>query len=627
MFQDVTNNSGINYTGASYGVAWGDYNDDGFTDLWVGNHGSSATLYQNNGDSTFTDVTLTAFGYQPQGDFHGAAWADFDNDGDLDLLQLVGADAGKSSLTDPEIANRLYVNDQGLFSDRAIELGLGYIGSRGRNPLWFDYDNDGWLDLLQGAGQRGDGQVPATIFRQDNATAPFVDLQSEIDLTPTRFGVLSDLTGDRTLELILLNPVTGISMYDSTTITDITDSLLTAEYKGKDFISEDFNGDLLPDLYLTRRGLSTSAFVAPDSNTLNLQLNVEAAEQGITFKTEGTITLDLWSFGFAGEEIDPDQIYIGESALTPEDLGISLGTANDTITELTLTLDPDDSQVQGIASFTPREEEGLYLGFNPTSAEWELHLSTPDHDLVAAIIKSEQEITETKAINFNNDLEPSPDRLLLNDGSQLIDRTDTSGLNSVRTAGVSTVAGDFDNDMDLDLYVVTTNSAGNEPNVLYDNQGDGTFVAIEDLGAGEGSNLGIGDTVSTSDYNNDGFLDLLLTNGDFPHLLNQNAPYQLLENEGNDHHWLEVDLEGVLSNQDAIGTKVFVTAGGVTQLRQQGGGMHDQVQNDDRLHFGLADNTTIEQITIEWSSGLVQNLQNVNANQILEIIEPNPIIP
>ena len=176
MFQDITNNSGINYTGASYGVAWGDYNNDGFTDLWVGNHGSNATLYQNDG-STFTDVTATAFETQPQGDFHGAAWADFDRDGDLDLLQLVGADAGKSSLTDPEIANRLYVNDQGIFRDRGIELGLGYIGSRGRNPLWFDYNNDGWLDLLQGAGKREDGEAPATIFRQDSSTASFVDLQ------------------------------------------------------------------------------------------------------------------------------------------------------------------------------------------------------------------------------------------------------------------------------------------------------------------------------------------------------------------------------------------------------------------------------------------------------------------
>ena len=83
LFQDITYGSGINYKGASYGVAWGDYNNDGFSDLWVGNHGFAATLYQNLGDGTFADVTLEAFGHQPRGDFHGTAWADFDNDDDL----------------------------------------------------------------------------------------------------------------------------------------------------------------------------------------------------------------------------------------------------------------------------------------------------------------------------------------------------------------------------------------------------------------------------------------------------------------------------------------------------------------------------------------------------------------
>ncbi|MEO0928524.1 MAG: CRTAC1 family protein, partial [Cyanobacteria bacterium J06643_13] len=232
-------------------------------------------------------------------------------------------------------------------------------------------------------------------------------------------------------------------------------------------------------------------------------------------------------------------------------------------------------------------------------------------------------ITEPEAIGFDNELSPRDDLLLLNDGEGLVDSTAGSGINSVRTAGLSTVAGDFDNDMDLDLYVVTANAAGNEPNVLYDNQGDGTFEAIADLEDGTGSNLGIGDTVSTADYNNDGFLDLLLTNGSFPHLLNKTAPYQLLENEGNDNHWLGIDLEGTTSNRDGIGAKVYVTAGGVTQLRQQTGGMHDQTQNSDRLHFGLADNTVVDDIRIEWSSGIVQQLDSIDSDQILTVVEPD----
>ncbi len=621
LFKDITSTSGIDYRGASYGVAWGDYNNDGFVDLWSGNHGVYAILYQNLGNGTFIDATSEVLGHQPQGDFHGAAWADFDNDGDLDLIQLEGADSGKSDLEDPQLANRLYVNENGVFDNRAIELGLGYIGSRGRNPLWFDRNNDGRLDLLQGAGKRADGAVPATIFSQE--TDGFVDLRPSMgfDLEPTRFGILSDLVNDNTPELITLDPYTGISIYDATTIEDITDSILITDYKAADFISEDFNGDLLPDLYLTRRGLSNSAFTSPSDTSLNLNLEIEGETKGIAWETEGEIKIDLWTFGFGFEEIDPENIFIGASAINPQYLGTVLDE-NDTITELQLTLDPEDCRTIGLAPFTPGVDEGLYIGYDPASTRWEMYLSTPDKDLVAAVVNSSSDITKTDAIAFNNDLQPNPDILLLSGGDSLIDRTADSGINSVRTAGVSSVAGDFDNDMDVDLYVVTTNAAGNEPNVLYDNQGDGTFEAVTNLGDAIGSNLGIGDTVTTADYNNDGFLDLFITNGDFPLLLNRNAPYQLLENEGNDNHWLEIDLEGVVSNRDGIGAKVYVTADGITQLRQQSGGMHDGVQNDSRLHFGLADNTFVDEIKIEWSSGIVQNLTDVGVDQILNIVEP-----
>lgn len=620
MFKDVTKGSGIAYTGSSYGAAWGDYNLDGFADLWVSNHGLPPILYQNQGNGTFIDVTLKVFEQQPKGDFHGAAWADFDNDGDLDLLQLVGGDAGNSSLNEPKSANQFYINHNGTFTDQAIDWGVDYIGSRGRTPLWFDYDNDGLLDLLQGAAARPDGNAPTTIFRQGEL---FEDLRPSLgfDVGATPFGILSDLVGDNTPELILLNPREGISIYDSREITEITDSILEDDFKAQDFIAEDFNGDLLPDLYLTKRGLSNSGFFSPNQNSLNLRFQGKENHQGITFKTDGEITIDLFTFGFSFEEIDPEDIFIGASSLNPADLDIPLGTENSTITRLQLTLDPEDFRVRGLAPYAPGDDQGLYIGYDPALEEWKVSLSTPDQDLVAAIVESESIITQTQAIAFNNDLQPLPDQLLLNNGSKLIEQTKSSGINSVRTAGVSTVAGDFDNDMDVDLYVVTANAAGNEPNVLYENQGDGTFLAATDLGDAQGSNLGIGESVTTNDYNNDGFLDLFLTNGGFPPLLSENAPYQLLENEGNDNHWLEIDLEGVVSNKDGIGAKVYVTAGDVTQLREQSGRMHNRVQNDSRLHFGLADNTMIEEIKIEWSSGIVQVIEGVSVDQILNVTE------
>ena len=620
MFQDVSDRSGINYTGASYGAAWGDYDRDGLVDLWVNNHGFAPTLYQNQGNGKFSDVTAEVFELPPKGDLHGAAWADFDNDGDLDLIQLVGADVGQGSLEDPQIANQLYVNQEGTFSDRAIALGLDYAGSRGRNPLWFDYDNDSRLDLFQGATQRSDGRVPATIFQQ-RSNRQFEDLRaiSELKLDGAKFGLLSDLVGNSSPELILYRSNLGLTVYDAQSLTDITNSIIDTNYFGQDVVSGDFNGDLLPDLYLTQRGLSSSAYIQPNRNSLNFNLVAQNQDLGFAWQTEGAITVDFWTFGFAEAKIDPKDIFIGSSALNPKDFS-SNTKDNKSTTELTLTLNPDDSRVQGLAS-SGSESQGLYLGYDPDASRWELQLSTADRDLLAGIVRSQTEIIDVEAAGFNNDLEPSGDLLLLNDGSSLVDRNAGSGLNSVRTAGVNAVTGDFDNDMDLDLYVVTTNAAGNEPNVLYDNRGNGTFEPVTNLGEGAGSSLGIGDTVSTTDYNNDGFLDLFLTNGDFPYLLSRSAPYQLLENEGNDNHWLSIDLEGLVSNRDGIGAKVYVTAGGVTQLREQTGGMHDRVQNDSRLHFGLADNVTVDEIRIEWSSGIVQNLNHVAADRVLTIYE------
>ena len=136
-----------------------------------------------------------------------------------------------------------------------------------------------------------------------------------------------------------------------------------------------------------------------------------------------------------------------------------------------------------------------------------------------------------------------------------------------------------------------------------------------------GSTQGRGDTAAVADYNSDGFLDILVTNGFGNPPLNFDGPTELFHNMGNTNHWLEIDLVGVSSNADGIGAVVFVDAGGVRQVRFQGGGMHFASQDHRRLHFGLAGNTVIDQIVIKWPSGIQQTLTNVSADQVLQITE------
>ena len=94
-FADATEQSGIDYQSQSYGSYWGDFNGDGWTDLWVSNHLGNAApnLYINQQDGTFVQSETIPPPINPRGDkgdFHAAAWADFDNDNDQDLIQLTG---------------------------------------------------------------------------------------------------------------------------------------------------------------------------------------------------------------------------------------------------------------------------------------------------------------------------------------------------------------------------------------------------------------------------------------------------------------------------------------------------------------------------------------------------------
>ena len=94
----------------------------------------------------------------------------------------------------------------------------------------------------------------------------------------------------------------------------------------------------------------------------------------------------------------------------------------------------------------------------------------------------------------------------------------------------------------------------------------------------------------TADYDRDGFLDLLVTNGHNMRPVYIGGPKQLFHNLGNANSWIEFDLVGTRSNRDGIGAKIYLTSGGVTQYREQNGGYHRWSQNSTRGHVGLAGN-------------------------------------
>jgi len=490
QFEDTSEYAGINYYGFSYGSSWGDFNGDGFPDLWTGNHGghgNGSQLFINNADGTFNIHQNLGFNDFSNYDIHTATWVDFDNDGDDDLMIMSGAAEGQG-----QAQNLFLINNNNLFEESAIPFGLDYSLGRGRNALWFDWNNDGLLDVVLNNFPRPDRQAPTALFIQNMSTFSKIFTFDKIERTQS--AQISKLFPDDSTHLIFLNPTPeGIYNLKKIPFENILNKINLKKHTSLDLIISDFNGDLSQDIFRSTGGWDNKPF----QNDL-LEFNAQNDE--LTFMTKSEFS-------------------------------------------------------------------------EPTSC-------------------------------------------------------------------IGTAGGDFDNDMDVDIYMVCSiwgklisgtsekRSDKNISNFFLENLGDGNFVKIVGGTGAEGTELGAGETVSVADYDNDGFLDLFVTNGGGWTNFKMGGPHQLFKNLGNENNWIELDLEGTISNRDGVGTEIYVTTDKKTQFREQMGGVHFRAQNFQRIHFGLGNNTDIDQILIKWPSGIVHAIKNISSNQILTIKElPEPIPP
>jgi hypothetical protein len=601
----------------TYGAAWGDVDGDGLPDLYVTNHLNGAKLYRNLGKGRFEDVSEHWFSPADlQGDKHGAAWADFDNDGRLDLVQLTGAERGVG-----QERKRLLVNRGSRLEDIAEVAGTSNPLSRTRMPLWADLDGDGKLDLFQGAEARLDDASLPFIFVQRDGRFEASAQAAAFGSLSVPFCVLTQLTEGSSSELVCRVPQRGrTARVFSTGKLPLREVELLPATAFEDVAAGDFDNDGLVDLYLARKNPAAPVSIAqPSPNEVIADAWIDQASVGkplgFSLKTPGALDVRVVP-AFPPDLLSPGNIHIGGAGQHPSALAFRLAPGS----------------AAGKVPPQPGAQAAVHIA-QPASDEWRVTVSAAKdalakhkHQQVAIKITSTEPITGLKALPEKETAEAAPARLFMNRRGKLVEESEKRGVNARLVSGVNVVAGDFDNDMHLDLFVLASGDVAKQENLLLLNRGDGRFSVVAAAGGAAGATAGVGDSVTTVDVDRDGFLDLLVaTGGSMGRSLglpSEAGGYRLYRNVGNGNHWLEIDLEGSRSNRDGIGTRVELTAGGVTQVRIQDGGVHHRSQNHARMHFGLAQHVKADRIRIRWPSGTLQELDHVATDRVIRIREP-----
>lgn len=260
--------------------------------------------------------------------------------------------------------------------------------------------------------------------------------------------------------------------------------------------------------------------------------------------------------------------------------------------------------------------------------------------------------------------------LFQNNGDLTFSDVSVASNTNSRLATMNVSYGDIDNDGDLDFYL--TDSALRDGNVLYKNNGDGTFT---DISLSSGANFkSLCWSANFADFNNDGYLDIYVVssyNGVVDHnriLINNqdltftelsdatlqnlqstsyisaigdynkdgrldiavgngnHEPFMLFQNNLLAGNYITMTLEGTQSNRDGIGTWIELHEGGLTQYRYTHAGISFSAQDSKTIHYGIGSSVNVDSVVIRWPSGIINTHYNLKRNNHFHFVEgPGPI--
>ncbi len=503
------------------GAAWGDYDNDGWLDLFVVNEVGPLTLpesevknsparcalYHNNGNGTFTEVAVQA-GVDYRGWGMGAAWGDYNNDGEIDLFISTYGE------------NVFYQNNgDGTFTDKTRQSGLGGRTGFWASAAWADFNRDGFLDLHvcgyvqysyidpQQASMQYDVEVPASInpstyqpahnlLYRNNGNGTFSEISAKAGVEDAQGRSLSaawcDFDEDGWPDLYIANDVSDNVFYrnlGNEKFEDLSHAAWVADYRGAMGLAVgDWDGDSDMDIFITHWLAQENALYSNMRAQYALLKN--AKPSALKFMDEadryglGQSTLDYIGWGTSFFDYDND----GK---------LDLFAANG-------------------STFQERDKPWLLI---PMTLQlfWNRGANEGFYEVSAA----------------------------------------SGEVFRGKYGGRGAAFGDYDNDGDVDVFVV----ANGGPALLLRNDG------------------------------------------------------------GNQKKWLQVHLQGVKSNRQAFGAKLRLVTGNAVQIRQVGAQPSYCSQNSLIEHFGLGDYTQADTLEVIWPRGMKQVLTGLAANQVVKVVE------
>ncbi|EGG20081.1 hypothetical protein DFA_07198 [Cavenderia fasciculata] len=536
----------------------------------------------------------------------GSAWGDFNDDGLPDLY-----------VNNHYWAPALYINQgDGSFKDMSRDVfpsaqQLRFLDKHG--SAWADFDKDGQLDLFETTGAMyGTASIPNNLYRNDK--------QILTDEAEAR-GVDYPFGRGRTISWLDYN----------------MDGHLDA------FIATQKRSDGKGRSMLFRQNGNTKTF-APVTNAFDIDSNTLYARM-IDIDNDGRLELFILSFSFPfkvyhvpddDSESDPKPFkdvttrffHLNQTAISEYAQKIYAQPNNE---------DENDEEGEEEEQVKPKKLQSTgWLPPPPETGFYSVIADTVFGDLdnngYQDVILSRNYYGECIVTVFYN--------LGKQEGSKQL--TNWHIVEIFRESGISCGSlgiGDFDNDLDLDIILLTYYTYSNAPNVFFVNHYEnidmdknppspdnnyhrGVFGIRRDGMGAAGSTFGRAESISIADYDLDGRLDIFITNGKGSPPFDI-GPNQLFHNVlPYNRNWIQINVIGKSDNPHGFGGRIIIKACSNRLERDIDNGVHFSAQNSFRVHFGLGGCKYIQELTIWWPAlNKIQTFTNLKSNQIFTIKE------